>query len=265
MAATSALPANFGSTPGAGNLLQPTDPNKPSTPTPYQKKQAGKAKVIKSAYNLADVTAQGVGALEQAGLAKQAAAKQAMQGHQQAYDTFGAGIEGGRGAIRGQAAEALAAGQAQSGGQGTAGGYGAALQAGKSAGLALGGYESDTAAKQAQMKQVMADVGYGYAQDAFSTQQQIGQAKQTAAGQLLEAERFEYDAPTEFEESDPVAQSAVATARQYVTDTFKGTFNDDEDAAYAYVYGEALKQENPAAKAALLQLASQIQSGQWDF
>ena len=109
MAATSALPANFGSTPGAGNLLQPTDPNKPSTPTPYQKKQAGKAKVIKSAYNLADVTAQGVGALEQAGLAKQAAAKQAMQGHQQAYDTFGAGIEGGRGAIRGQAAEAKGA------------------------------------------------------------------------------------------------------------------------------------------------------------
>lgn len=193
------------------------------------------------------------------GLAQQAgayatqlgAAQQKASGRMKgAYQKFQGGVEGGRGAIRSQAAEALAAGQAHSGGYGTAGGYGAALQAGKQAGAGLGAYEADVAGKQAGYEQQLAALE-------LANVQQLGSAQQAAKEAELAALEYEEEAG-DVAKDRQAKQADLESRIRDIANGATGLVFDDPQKAYAEILKLAEFEPDPELRAYVEQRAAEV-------
>lgn len=145
-------------------------------------------------------------------------------------------------------AEGLAAGTTAATGGGSS--YGALLQAGKQAGLNAGTLQGNIAAQAAQQS---AEAGKA-----------IGQARVDAAGQELEAIKFEGEAGSATSDrkqkvADYMTQAETAMANS------KGFFNDDEDLAADRIEALVKNEEDPEVKKQILDLAARVRSGDYDF
>ena len=179
-------------------------------------------KGIQQSQNVADVTQQGADTLASTG----------ADALQQASDY-------GRRDIASQAAEALA--QARS--MGAKGGisYGGLLQAGSNAGLAQAGQE----AKIAQQK-------VGLAKD-------VGDARQAAAAQALEATKFATQAGSATVDKQKKIADYDAKMQEILKST-KGFFNDDEELAQQKLEEMVASETDPEVKAHYMDLAQKYGS-----
>lgn len=150
----------------------------------------------------------------------------------------------GRRDIQAQQAEALAAGTAAGAGGGSS--YGALMQAGKNAGLLGAKYGSD-----------VAQADYAMTKD-------IGDARQAAEAQGMEALKLKSEASSATADRQKKIADYRSQAEAAMAST-KSFFNDDEELAAKKIRALVANEEDPIVRQELEKLANQVEAGDYDY
>lgn len=157
--------------------------------------------------------------------------------------------EAGQLDIRASQAEGLAAGQAAAGARG-ASAFGALGQAAKQSGLAQAGFLGEQAKARAST-----DVGLA---------EKIGEARQAAAAQRLEALKFQQEAGTTAKDRQQKSDQYETRLQEIYTDN-KGFFNDDEEKAADEIERMVEYETDPVLKQRYMDIAAKVRAGDTDF